>query len=123
MNTIQPYETGNFAIWALKELNDRDKHKLLIPTFKVMTISGIYLRNKDQVLGYNPIFTTETCRKRIEEMLYGRNPQVENKGKATTGIAFESGVPYEGVSVVLALDGIAEEITRTIKAFEILLTF
>ena len=121
MNTIKPYETGNPTLWALRELNDRDKHKLLIPTFKVMCISDIRLRNKEKIIDYNPIFTAQTCRKRLDDAIYGRYPAVENKGKAAAGIGFEFGIPFQGESVFLALKRITEEVTRTIETFEIAL--
>jgi hypothetical protein len=121
LDTVKPYQTGNPPLWALKELNDRDKHKLLIPTFELTCIRGIHLRTEEQIsLSYETIFTTQTCRKRLDDALYGRHPTVENKGKATTGIGFEFGIPHEGESVFPALRGIAEEVTRTIKAFQLL---
>ena len=47
---------------------------------------------------------------------------VKDKGHAATAILFDIGVPYEGQSVIHALYEIAEDVTHTIDAFEMLPT-
>jgi hypothetical protein len=120
LNQIKPYKAGNEMLWALRELNDRDKHKLLVPTFKMMCISGIYLVNEKSIpFPYDTIFTSDSHRRRLDEDVCGRHPTVHDKGKATTGIGFEAGVPFEGESIFPALVRISEEVTRTIEAFKL----
>jgi len=70
-------------------------------------------------MDYPPILTIGSCRKRLDETLYGRHPILESKGTADTGIGFESGTPFDGENVIRTLDGIAKEVTRTIQAFEL----
>jgi hypothetical protein len=122
VDVIKPYEAGNYTIWALHRLNMRDKHELLIPTFEMMGIRGIRLRNhEDILLDYPAVLTSGSCRQRLDETYYGRNPVVESQGEAATGIGFNYGIPFEGENVIRTLDGIAKEVTRTIEAFELLL--
>lgn len=45
---------------------------------------------------------------------------LEDKGHFTAAIIFDIGVPFQGEAVIPALNGIAEEVTRTVEAFELL---
>src|ERR1700691_3072653 len=38
LDTIKPYQAGNYSLWALDDLNIRDKHQLIIPVLKWMWI-------------------------------------------------------------------------------------
>lgn len=49
---------------------------------------------------------------------YGKNLTVKNKGHASSAIFFDIGFPFEGKPVIPALDGITEEVLRTVNAFE-----
>jgi len=120
-DTVKPYKTGNFPIWAVDEMNVRDKHQLLIPTFQMMGFMDIRIENDEHEIVTHPIVLTEkSCRIRLADS-YGRSPVLRDKGRAATGIGFRLGTPYEGEPVTPALNRITEEITRTVKAFELLL--
>lgn len=121
LNNLRPYRTegGNIFLWAVHDLDITDKHQLLIPAFQIMAISGIRLKNdKNQVIDFPTVFTDETCRVRIDEDVYGRNPTVEEKGRPAIGLGFQLRTPFQGDAVLPALHRIAEEVSRAIEAFD-----
>jgi hypothetical protein len=46
---------------------------------------------------------------------------VQDKGQAAANIFFDVGTPFENEPVIPTLSRIAEEVTRTIEAFDILI--
>lgn len=121
LNTIKPYKAGNFSLWALHELNMMDKHQLLIPTFGLVRISGIRLRNeKDEIIEVPPIYTESTFDSRLDEN-WGWNLTLENQGSAQVAVIFDLRTPYPAEPVIMALDAITKEVSRAIEAFELLL--
>ena len=46
IDTIKPYQDGNYALWALHDLNILDKHKLLIPAMQVVRFEGVRLEDE-----------------------------------------------------------------------------
>jgi hypothetical protein len=117
MDSICPYEAGNYALWGLHKLNIADKHKLLIPVIRLLRFTGLRLENeKNDVV--NPdiaYFMDETGRFVLDTK---GNLTLKNKGKAAATILFDVGLPYPGQPVIVTLNGIAEEVTRTLEAFQ-----
>lgn len=122
LKTIKPYKAGNFALWAIDDLNIRDKHQLLVPMLQLMAIEGIRLKDKEDgtEIPLSTIFIDDSWDQRLTE-LYGRDLEVTDKGHASAAILFHLGTPLEGQAALPALNGIAEEVTRTIEAFDTLL--
>ncbi len=122
LDDIKPYTTGNPLIWSLDDLNIRDKHKLLIPVLQVSALVGVRLEDDQGVPVYeNQVwFTDESGSIRLREADDIR-VTVKDKGHVTAAIIFDTGVPFESESVVVSLTRIAEEVTRTVQAFRLLL--
>ena len=40
LDEIQPYAGGKFKVWELSKLDNIDKHKLLIPTMNISSLTG-----------------------------------------------------------------------------------
>jgi hypothetical protein len=119
-DVIQPHEAGNWTLWALNEMSIMDKHQLLIPTFKVMRFTEISLQDDAGnifLADGQPYYTEDSYRFKIER---DGNLAVNDKGRAATRIVFSVGVPLCDQPVIPALTRIAEEVTRTIDAFEAL---
>ena len=110
------------AIWALDDLNIGDKHKLLVPVLKFMRFSDVRLEDgKSSPLYENNFWLMdESCSIRLREADDIR-VTVKDKGHATATIIFDIGVPFQGEAVISALHRIAEEVTRTVKGFALLL--
>jgi hypothetical protein len=126
LDTIKPYKAGNPAIWTLDDLNIRDKHKLLIPLVKAIFFIGISLEDDKgiPVPVAGKFMTDVPILQRINDLdgwpIEG-NITVKDKGHATANIFFDLGTPFEGCAIMPTLNRITEEVTRTIKAFELLL--
>jgi hypothetical protein len=122
LDVVKPYQTGNFRLWALDDMNITDKHKLFIPTFKAVGIEDISLNDdKKGMVPFPVLYVEKSCTIRLDSNIYGWNPTLENKGSASVGVGFQSGTACEGQPVIPTLNAITKEVTRTIEAFEILL--
>jgi len=120
LDIVKPYKARNLTLWALHELNILDKHQLLIPVFDVMRFTDICFEDdkKNSFIDDRVFIMDESC----HHIKLGRagNFTVKDKGHAATAILFNVGIPYESQSVIQALHEIAESVTRTIDAFEML---
>jgi hypothetical protein len=118
LDTVKPYKAGNYPVWAVDDLNVWDKHQLLIPVLKVMCFVDIRLETDENtpVNDGIPYYLDATSRIFLPD---DRNITVKDKGVATGIILFGLGSAYEGQPIVPALNGIAEEITRTIEGFDL----
>jgi hypothetical protein len=120
LDVVQPYKAGNLPLWSLHELNILDKHQLLIPMFDVMRFTDLCFEDeKGNSFVYDKaIFTEDSC----FHIKLGRDGKftTRDKGHAALAIVFNVGVPYQSQSVIQSLHEIAETVTRTIIAFEML---
>jgi hypothetical protein len=121
MDIVKPYTAGNYPLWALHELNIRDKHQLLIPVFEVMRFMNICLEDDKHISFPEGRFFALDASSSFKLNREG-NLTVKNKGNAATAILFNVGIPYASQSVIQALYEIAESVTRAIDAFEMLPT-
>jgi hypothetical protein len=118
VDVIQAYQAGNYPLWALHELNILDKHQLIIPVFNLMRITDIRLEDdKKQVFlaDGQPFYMDHSYRSKLNRE---GAITVKDKGRASTGIAFEAGIPFQGELIIPQLNKIAESVTRTIDTFE-----
>jgi hypothetical protein len=123
LDTIKPYQIGNYSLWALHRLNIADKHELLVPIFKVMRFGDIYLEDDKHIPFGDPIviFSELSSSENLGSDAENKNITVKSKGDAAGAILFHLGTPYEGGPVIPTLRRISEEVMRTIDAFELLL--
>jgi hypothetical protein len=121
VDVVKAYQAGNYPLWALHDMNIRDKHQLLIPLFKIMRFTDIRLEDDKKEVFFadgQPYFTDDSYRFKL-----GREGAiaVKDKGHAATAILFNVGIPLQDKPVIPALNEIAECVTRTIDAFEAVL--
>lgn len=119
VDVVKPYKAGDYTLWALHDLNIRDKHQLLVPIFDLMRFSDIRLEDDKEVFfaDRQPYFMDDSSRFKIERR--GRLT-VKDKGHAAIAIVFNEGVPFQHDSVIQSLDKIAKCVTGTIDAFDAL---
>lgn len=122
LDRVKPYQAGNYPLWALDDLNIRDKHQLLVPVLKLMGFTGVLLEDQERGVTVQPNFIADEPFRLSLREAGGLDLAVKAKGHATMSIFFNLGVPYEGEAILPTLGGIAEEVTRTIEAFELLLS-
>ncbi len=128
LDTVKPYKAGNFNLWALDDLNIRDKHRLLVPVFQLVRFSGVHLEDEHGAvtLTQKYFIMDQATSFRLDRLgvknSWSRHFQVKDKGHAAATIVFDMGIPFETDPVIATLRRIAEEVSRAVKAFEILLT-
>jgi hypothetical protein len=123
LDSVQPYQRGDKTIWGLNELNVWDKHQMLVPVLKLMHFANVRLEDeKGRPAGRLFYYMDESSRVRVDPMKStdDRILTVKDKGKPSATILFDVGVPFEGEAVIPTLNRIAEEVTRTLEAFEAL---
>ena len=123
LDTVKPYATGNPLLWTLDDLNIVDKHQLLIPALQAMVFDGIRLEDQENgsVIPIKPIFMDESGSVRLRE-LDNRKVTIKDKGHAAATVIFDISVfTFQGQPIIPALARIAEEVDRTVKAFEAIL--
>jgi hypothetical protein len=119
LDTVKPYPTGNYCLWALDDLNVRDKHKLIIPMLKWVWITGVRFEDDEgNVLDAPILIADRPWRERLSMDFYAKNLTVKDKGPSAPNVFFDQGFPFEGEPVVAALDRIREVVTSTVKSFE-----
>ena len=118
VDVVKAYQAGNYTLWALHDMNIRDKHQLLIPVFDLMRFTDIRLEDEKQQIFFadgQPYFTDGSYRFKLHRK---GAITVKDKGHAATVIVFDGGVPLENKPILPALDEVAECVRRTIDAFE-----
>jgi hypothetical protein len=120
MGSIKPYQGGNNLLYGLDQLNARNKHELLIPVLKLMQFSGVHLEDSEhRQVGASVYYMDESSRVRLRDA-DDRMMTLKDKGRAAATILFDVGTALWGEAIIPTLTKIAEEITRTIDAFEVL---
>jgi len=118
LNKIQPYETGNFFLWALNQLDRADKHRLLIPVVDIVSLvvcieDADYDRfdNITIEVGENGIL-----RHRLISDTF--NMKIKSYTNPSFAIRFGKGNVFNGDSVVETINKLSIMVDSTISMFE-----
>ena len=89
VDDVKAYQAGNWPLWALHDMNITDKHKLLIPVFKIMRFTEIRLEDEHGNIFLaegQPYFTEDSYQFKL-----GREGtlKLHDKGHAATGVAIQ----------------------------------
>lgn len=117
-DVIKPYETGNYALWALGKIDNVDKHKLLIPRYSISRVTGISFNSEDQTI----TATNETVfiqNSHVMSMMQGRSPfQITNQGKPAISVVFGEGSYFANKPIVPTLFQLCQVTLEAIEAVE-----
>jgi hypothetical protein len=117
VNVIQPYDGGNSALWALNDLNNVDKHRLLLPVLHINVINNIRMQNdRGENHIVDQVMTRGTRFARLD--LPGRNFKIADKGKASVLILFDKGSAREGEAILPTLRQFTEMVTGMVEGIE-----
>jgi hypothetical protein len=120
IDTIKPYAAGNPLLFALRQMNDRDKHQLFIPVLESMILLDVRLEDDKGIqVGKTGYYTDASFRIRLMDA-NGKKVTVKDKGHASPAIVFGPATLFNSEPVIVALSRIAVEVTNTIEAFEML---
>lgn len=102
VDVIKPYKGGNDALWALHDLNDLDKHRLLLPVMQVTSITEFCAEDDRGNKWEN---TTLVITRNRTVTLFGTvgKLKITNNGKTIPLVLFDKGLPLEGKPVVPSL--------------------
>jgi hypothetical protein len=116
LTQIKPYPGGNNAIWAVKELNILDKHRLLLPLITYAGIDGLEMEDErgelrkgsgSQTLDLPPWYV------RIPEGWH-----VKNKGKPSVAILFDEGTSAHHLNAASFLEMYSIIVLQVVKTLE-----
>jgi hypothetical protein len=119
--SMEPYEGGNYALYALHELDILDKHKLLIPMIELSVILGMSAKDDvgGHIVNWNTMASPET--EWLQIGLSG-NVKIENHGEAIFVVFFGKESPFFAGRIVLhTLKEFVEIVDSIINAFETIL--
>jgi len=122
LSVVKPYQVGNVALWTLDDLNITDKHQLLIPVLKLVMLRDVRFEDEQ----HRPLPTLQSeffvgdPGIAFIDGANGLNITVKNKGRAAADILLAKGLLLKIQAIIPTLRGIAEEVTNTIDAFDIL---
>lgn len=128
LETIHPNKTLNPILEALGELNDLDKHMLLLPIYPMMQLGGFGMEDEKGKLFMEDVafYCDSAGRFRLDKD--SGSLKLNKQGNAAATIIFsmdltdlERVIPFMSQAVIPALNRVAEEVTRTVKEFESLL--
>jgi hypothetical protein len=119
LDTIQPYEGGNAeALVHLQELNNTDKHQLLIAKTQLTYVDGIAGEDENGIpfatlpwLIVHPYVASHPIKGR-------RGCKITDKGKATYRLVFGNDMPMKGYEITVALPFISLVVKDVLAVFE-----
>ena len=118
IDRIQPYDGGNFAIWPVYVLNNRDKHRLLIPTIHYSNINDIEIQDKAGNITRGSTWGTTEPPPYFIDFEYDLD--IKNKGKLSLSIGLDQAmISYApGVKGLLPIYArFVFEVIETLEAF------
>ncbi|MGB0123051.1 MAG: hypothetical protein WBP63_06420, partial [Silvibacterium sp.] len=120
LDVIQPYERGDGKpIWELHALDILDKHKLLIAQIHLQHIRNIRIKDETgKSFFFRELATTSNSLRPVCIPTGQRNVQVTDKGKASSGIFFGHGMPFERRLILPTLRDLSIFISRTLFALD-----
>lgn len=118
LGKICPYNEGNFFVWAVYELNKRDKHRLLIPLTLYGNIGGVELEDEHGVIHRGDTWGTEQSPPYY--VTFDSGLSVKNEGKLFLSIAIDDTVLEHTPRVKDTLSVCSRyvvEVVETLEAF------
>ena len=122
LEKIRPQDGPDEALWRFNDLNNDDKHNLLIPTVTVAEVTGIDARNAGFEMA-NYVRVGDGARPL--NILVVLNPvapvTINYNATVAVNVSFGSGLAFENEPVVPTLTQIAGIVSHTIDEFETLI--
>lgn len=115
---IRPYKGGNIAVWPLHQINNFDKHRLLIP---LLNYSGIIdIEMYDDIGNRVPGFTWASTQPFPYYLHVPTGWTVKDKGKATISVMFDPitfGNEFRTTDSLRLYSGVVLQIAETLQGF------
>ncbi|MBL0421725.1 hypothetical protein JI739_15310 [Ramlibacter sp. AW1] len=92
--TVKPYRGGDFRVWEVRQLDNIDKHNLIVPSIPYVKVTGLDAVDAQGKHGMRSATVEVPTGSRIALASFasGTDLKVTNKGKATAEITFAEGL-------------------------------
>ncbi|MGB9236512.1 MAG: hypothetical protein WCC04_19055 [Terriglobales bacterium] len=119
VEVVKPYKGGNDALWALHDLNDLDKHRLLLPVMNVNVIHNICVEDKrGEKIVFSPWILSGNSTARYDLIARGGNTKITDNGQPSLLVLFDNGFPFAGMPVIETLHKLTEVVRSTVEGIE-----
>jgi hypothetical protein len=111
---IRSYDGGNEALWTVKELNNSDKHRLLLPLIGHVSIVGLEMEND----GGEPIKGPGRATWKSPPWYVSVRDgwRVKEKGRPSFRVLFGDGQPSQHRDVLLQLQICSNEVLKVVNS-------
>jgi hypothetical protein len=123
LNEIRPENGLHETLWRFNDLNNDDKHNLLIPAVTISNVTGVDVYWAGNSATGNLFSNDAASPHGIAGFPGGTNKTVTVKNNPTVAVdvSFGQGTPFEGEPVIPTLVQISNLVTETLNAFEVLI--
>lgn len=118
LDTIRPYKEpgdGNYVVWAVRGLDNTDKHNLLVPVINI-TKARDFILSSGEAMMMGGIVTLEGSGRAV--LMTSDNPiEVHQHVPPALDVRFAQGQPFEGSLVVETLTDAADAVGKVVELF------
>ena len=116
LDTIKPYKTGNYTLWALNKIDNIDKHRLLIPSIQVVSITVDAVDDNQNQFINNTISLGGAGK--INAFRSASKFHITRYGKPYFNIFFGPGTFFDAEPIPETFMKIGREVSKVIALFE-----
>ena len=117
VKTIQPYQGGEFTAWEISQLDNFDKHKLLVPTLKIVRLDGVNVEDENGNR-FGPLSFSVGENGVIRAIRNTVKMKIHSYGTPAADIFFSQGSVFEKQPVIRTLLQCARFTLKAIEALE-----
>lgn len=118
VDIVKPYKGGNDALWTLNDLNNIDKHRLLLPVMQLTAINNLIVEDErgEKITIRDWVFVSN--RTALHACVGHKNIKITDNGKAGFLVLFANGLPLHGKAVVPSLHQLTEVVSGIVGDIE-----
>jgi hypothetical protein len=117
VDEIQPYRGGKFLGWEITQLDNRDKHRLLIPTISLTGVTGICAKGQNGTV-INGMSITVRDDRVFTPLSTTDRMEITNHGQPTVEILFGKGDVFENEPVIPTLLQCGQLVSNAVDIIE-----
>lgn len=119
LDEIQPYAGGKFKCWELSQMDNIDKHRLIIPTVNISSLMGADFEDSSGNRFRNANIAVEHGTVQPIIIGGGGRMKINDKGTPALNIRFGDGTPFKDETVLETLANLAQLTLQAVEAFEL----
>lgn len=117
LNQIQPYQGGQFLAWEISSLDNFDKHRLLIPTLKVVGLTGVNFEDENRNT-WTGVTLLVGEGERLQAVHNPAKMKINSYGQPAVNIFFAEGSVFQDQPVIPTLLQCSQFLLKAIEALE-----